>query len=169
MKKSIVVTGVVLGGIMLAGCGGQQSKEDSFLEDMEIVLEENATTGSNEAVLNEVTMIDPTQPVDPAAVASANPETALEITVAKHQEIMNQSRAFEKPGAQDIQQSLKNAGFYDGSVDGVIGPLTRRAIREFQEQNSLTADGKVGPKTWEKLAPYLTANQQAAVTRGVTN
>ena len=62
------------------------------------------------------------------------------------------------PAPEEIQQALKNAGFYTGSVDGKIGPATKKAITEFQQQNGLTADGKIGKKTWEKLREYL--NQQ---------
>ena len=66
----------------------------------------------------------------------------------------------EKPSAEDIQKALKNAGLYAGSVDGKIGPKTKKAIEEFQSTNGLTADGKVGPKTWEKLKSYLTRAEE---------
>lgn len=56
---------------------------------------------------------------------------------------------------KDIQTALKNASFYSGEVDGKIGPMTRKAIREFQTSKGLTADGKVGPKTWVELEKYL--------------
>ena len=62
---------------------------------------------------------------------------------------------FELPAA-DIQRALAGAGFYQGEVDGKIGPDTRQAIREFQRSNGLTADGICGRKTWELLQPYLT-------------
>ncbi|MCX5687096.1 MAG: peptidoglycan-binding domain-containing protein [Candidatus Omnitrophica bacterium] len=61
----------------------------------------------------------------------------------------------EKPSVQDIQQALKNANLYEGNIDGVIGPNTRKAIEAFQSQSGLKADGKVGPKTWQKLKEYL--------------
>lgn len=66
------------------------------------------------------------------------------------------SADFQKPSIKDIQQALKNAGLYDGEIDGVSGPKTKKAIETFQSQNDLTADGKVGPKTWEKLIQHLT-------------
>lgn len=35
--------------------------------------------------------------------------------------------------------------------DGVFGPITEEAVKEFQKKNGLIADGIVGPKTWDKL------------------
>jgi len=52
---------------------------------------------------------------------------------------------------------LKNAGFYYGSIDGIVGSKTHQAIRDFQQANGLKVDGIVGRHTWEKLAPYLHA------------
>lgn len=66
-----------------------------------------------------------------------------------------QTAVVEKPSVQDIQQALKNANLYEGKVDGIIGPNTRKAIEAFQSQSGLKADGKVGPKTWQKLKEYL--------------
>ena len=60
-----------------------------------------------------------------------------------------------KGSKRDIQQALKNAGFYQGPIDGKIRPKTREAIKEFQQANGLKVDGKIGRHTWEKLAPYL--------------
>ena len=67
-----------------------------------------------------------------------------------------------KPTPKLIQQALKNAGLYDGKVDGNIGPRTKKAIEAFQSQNGLKADGKVGRKTWKALSVYL--NKSTEVT-----
>lgn len=43
--------------------------------------------------------------------------------------------------AEELQNRLKNAGFYDGDVDGKPGPMTRTAIKAFQARNGLAQDG----------------------------
>ncbi|MGD9015389.1 MAG: peptidoglycan-binding domain-containing protein [Candidatus Omnitrophota bacterium] len=66
-----------------------------------------------------------------------------------------------KPTNKEIQIALQNAGFYKGKIDGDIGPMSKKAILEFQVQNNLEVDGKVGPKTWAVLKKYLdTPNQE---------
>ena len=57
--------------------------------------------------------------------------------------------------AQNIQLALKNAGFYDGPIDGKIGPKTKDAVVQFQESNGLKADGVVGRSTTQELGRYL--------------
>jgi hypothetical protein len=46
-----------------------------------------------------------------------------------------------------VQQSLNQVMGLQLAVDGVDGPKTRSAIRSFQQQRGLTADGIVGPVT----------------------
>jgi hypothetical protein len=41
-----------------------------------------------------------------------------------------------------IQQRLQDLGYYDGAIDGAVGPGTRRAIREYQKDQDVTADGQ---------------------------
>lgn len=49
-----------------------------------------------------------------------------------------------------IQAMLVCKGF-NIDVDGIFGTATENAVKEFQKRNSLSADGIVGPLTWEKL------------------
>ena len=50
-----------------------------------------------------------------------------------------------------VQQKLKDLGFYTGSVDGVYGTGSMAAVKAFQRQNGLTADGLVGSRTYTVL------------------
>lgn len=46
-----------------------------------------------------------------------------------------------------IQTKLKSWGYYTGSVDGIYGSGTERAVRAFQQKNGLAVDGKAGTQT----------------------
>jgi uncharacterized protein (TIGR02594 family) len=55
------------------------------------------------------------------------------------------------PHVRDLQEYLRQLEYNLGSVDGVFGKLTKRAVMEFQETNSLEIDGIVGEQTWNAL------------------
>ena len=77
------------------------------------------------------------------------------------------SESYEKPtketyseatmqlSPKQIQRALRSAGFYQGPVDGKIGPKTKEAIKSFQKANGLKADGIVGKRTSAELNKYL--------------
>ena len=50
-----------------------------------------------------------------------------------------------------LQVALRAQGFYRSSIDGILGPRTRRAVRRFQRRSGLTVDGVVGPRTRRAL------------------
>jgi len=51
-----------------------------------------------------------------------------------------------------LQNLLVEKGYIEGDyVDGDFGPGTNSAVKQFQTENNLTADGIVGPATWQVL------------------
>lgn len=61
-----------------------------------------------------------------------------------------------QPLVTDLQRSLKKAGFYNGPIDGVYGPMTQRAVNSYSSRNSLAKSGTYIPLvTAEKLGINL--------------
>ncbi len=52
---------------------------------------------------------------------------------------------------KDFQQGLKDLGYDPGPVDGTFGTKTETAVKKFQTDKGITADGVVGPITWLNL------------------
>lgn len=50
-----------------------------------------------------------------------------------------------------LQQRLNTLGFDAGRMDGVFGPDTDRALRDFQRNVGLDPDGTCGPEVWRAL------------------
>ncbi len=59
--------------------------------------------------------------------------------------------------ARTVQAALKEAGFYNGAIDGKIGRASIAAITNFQRDKNIKADGIVGRQTWQLLYPYVPA------------
>ena len=49
------------------------------------------------------------------------------------------------------QETLKSKGFDPGPIDGIDGPRTQAATRDYQKHEGLTADGRLGSKTLDSL------------------
>ena len=52
-----------------------------------------------------------------------------------------------------LQEKLEAKLFPVGTIDGIFGGNTLRAVQEFQQENNLTVDGIVGRNTWSRLLP----------------
>lgn len=52
---------------------------------------------------------------------------------------------------EDVQQFLSQTGFYEGAIDGKFGTESKAAVKQFQKQNNLVADGVVGYQTWSAM------------------
>ncbi len=59
---------------------------------------------------------------------------------------------------KQIQQKLKDLGYYYGNIDGILGSQSVTAIKNFQRDYGLTVDGIVGPNTLKALGLSSTAS-----------
>jgi hypothetical protein len=87
----------------------------------------------------------------PAVSATSTPmQTA---TAAEAQSVITQLRTrFERQritptAVRQLQTRLKAVGFPPGPIDGVMGPQTRHALRQFQEAHGLDATGELNGTT----------------------
>jgi cell division septum initiation protein DivIVA len=49
------------------------------------------------------------------------------------------------------QEALRDKGFDPGPIDGVMGPRTSAAVRDFQQQQNLTVTGQLDAETRSRL------------------
>ena len=83
----------------------------------------------------------------------AGSKTLAALEKASREETSQTLRPGDKGSAvKSLQQSLKKLGLYTGSVDGVYGSGTTRAVKLLQKQKGLTQDGVAGSKTLAALA-----------------
>ncbi len=59
-------------------------------------------------------------------------------------------------GVEVLQYYLNVIGYFNPalgllSIDGIFGPETEKAVRDFQQEYGLTVDGVMGRQTWRKL------------------
>ena len=50
-------------------------------------------------------------------------------------------------GVRKVQQALQKKGINPGPIDGVYGPLTKEAVRNFQDRYGIKATGDVDNQT----------------------
>ena len=71
---------------------------------------------------------------------------------------------------RNIQQRLKDWGYYSGSVDGIYGTATKNAVIRFQKKHKITADGICGKKTLELIGlPTGSASTQTGASGGYSS
>jgi hypothetical protein len=57
---------------------------------------------------------------------------------------------------KQVQEGLTSLGYYDGTIDGVIGPKAKAALKRFQADYGIKVTGTVTPEVLDQLG--ITAN-----------
>lgn len=61
-----------------------------------------------------------------------------------------------------LQENLQALKYFKGNATGHYGRLTKEAVRLFQKDNSLTADGIAGPRTLAKIYEVIACKSEPA-------
>lgn len=87
-----------------------------------------------------------------ARIGKADPELILPCAADLPQDHPVYVASQKPPETATIQVRLNELGTKPPlDVDGLYGPITRAAIRAFQQRNDLQDDGIVGPVTWNAM------------------
>jgi peptidoglycan hydrolase-like protein with peptidoglycan-binding domain len=87
-----------------------------------------------------------------AAVAALAPLLALATAPAAQADpVARAAHVSARPSTAALQVALKAVNLYSGAVDGIRGPMTRRALLRFQRRQGLAVDGIAGPQTRRAL------------------
>ena|SRR5438477_3363994 len=62
------------------------------------------------------------------------------------------------------QQALNDKGFSAGPVDGIAGPQTKSALKQFQQSQGLQASGQLDTQTLAALEPGASSSSQGAAS-----
>lgn len=144
VKNLLLIAGLVLGLGTLAGCATtQQGQSAADLQLRVSDLEKQVEAKDAEIKDLKLTMKDMTYDLDRNKTKGSVSSVGAYV---KNGEILRVNIAPEK-----IQQALKAAGYYNGNVDGKLGTGTKAAIKKFQKDQGLKADGVIGEKTWNAL------------------
>jgi peptidoglycan hydrolase-like protein with peptidoglycan-binding domain len=69
----------------------------------------------------------------------------------------------KKDDSRQAQLELRNMGLYNGSLDGVVGPETKRALEQFQKNNGLDRTARLDQQTMVALFGNIGISQGSSM------
>jgi peptidoglycan hydrolase-like protein with peptidoglycan-binding domain len=104
---------------------------------------------------SETTTPDSTSPSASPSTSTDKPVTSTD----KAPDSMKPEKKSRMPSAgtgdrervKAVQQALKDKGYDPGAVDGVMGPRTRAALKDFQKKEGVKDTGRLDQETLAKL------------------
>ncbi len=132
---------------------------------------ETAPTVTNQGPVSLVTRTPaPGQTEGGTAAPTPTPKPAIQVVTAPPATPTPTPKSLQRgftnsEEVRKLQRRLKELGWYTGSADGDFGPATEAAVKAFQKANGLTADGKAGEKTLQKLNSTVSKREANATPK----
>jgi hypothetical protein len=105
---------------------------------------------------------------DPSEITIALDRAVVDKPHSNRSSVEDARTSLHDPGTDTVdkktilqaQSQLKQLGYNPGPIDGLWGAKTRRAVKSFQQDNSLPATGNLDPATLRQLMPVDKSDQQ---------
>lgn len=148
-KKTSFLT-LILSGFISLGLAGCASDEEKAMDEQR---QEEEYFGPQEQVeeTDETVQQQQEEDVEMQDEFDIGEDTAMqgEEAAVEDKPWADQQVALDK--VEQVQEELNNKGFNAGNTDGLIGPNTSSALKNFQEANDLTASGELNQETIDAL------------------
>jgi peptidoglycan hydrolase-like protein with peptidoglycan-binding domain len=79
------------------------------------------------------------------------------------QHLQTAANLSKKDDSRQAQLELRNMGLYNGSLDGVVGPETKRALEQFQKNNGLDRTARLDQQTMVALFGNIGISQGSSM------
>lgn len=94
----------------------------------------------------------------PSAAPSTGGDTAKPDAMKSDSMKSDTMKSGNREQVKSAQEALKQKGFDPGAADGVMGPKTRAALKDFQKQEKLNETGRLDAETMSKLGVQAKAD-----------
>jgi len=149
MKKTLVTVACALTVISTLSFASGNTRLGSFSVDV-------VSAATTAAPATPATPVKTTTPVKASTTAQTTTFSAATLNISH---VVTFGSNWED--VKRLQNSLNTVG-YKLNVDGIFGKLTQAAVKNYQEKNSLWADGVVGPKTVASLNTKVASTKPTA-------
>lgn len=170
-KKQTVLTSLVLSGAVMVmapqawsqtgGSSGSGSSPSQKSSEGSGIGGSNRDTGSNRDASGSVGSSTDTQTQrDQSGRMGSSRRGAGHMAAGTH---------MSKDKVKEVQAALKNKGMDPGPEDGMMGPKTQAALREFQKSNNLQVTGRIDEKTASALGVEMAGASSMGSSSGASS
>ena len=130
-------------------CAGEEPTGSADLDTLTLLYAEDALPREAAEALLPAPTPGPTSLEDQIVISD---DDAIFLTPAPTVAFKKQLK-YESKGetVKQVQRRLTDLGYYEGNISGNFLGHTRNAVKAFQKQNALEADGVIGEVTWNVL------------------